>query len=128
MSFAAFGAGSGRINMDDVQCTGTEASLVNCTYNPDHNCAHFEDASVRCSEAECNETSVRLVGGTNFTEGRVEVCVGGRWGTVCDDSWGNEDARVVCRQLGYEWEGMLMYNVLSTDSLTAVLIYRCYCI
>uniref|UniRef100_A0A1X7U1B7 Deleted in malignant brain tumors 1 protein n=1 Tax=Amphimedon queenslandica TaxID=400682 RepID=A0A1X7U1B7_AMPQE len=110
LSFAAFGAGSGRINMDDVQCTGTEAFLVNCTYNPDHNCAHFEDASVRCSEAECNETDIRLVGGSNYTEGRVEVCVGGRWGTICDDSWGNEDARVVCRQLGYEWEGAIAYS------------------
>ena len=49
----------------------------------------------------CDNGSIRLMGGTVPTEGRVEVCVNFNWGTVCDDFWGVPDATVACRQLGF---------------------------
>ncbi len=54
----------------------------------------------------CEDGDVRLVGGASEYEGRVEVCKDQRFGTVCDDqSWRDNEARIVCRQLGFQEEG-----------------------
>ena len=49
----------------------------------------------------CSYGTLRLAGGRSSNEGRVEICINGLWGTVCDGFWDNNDARVVCRQLGF---------------------------
>lgn len=48
----------------------------------------------------CLHGDIRLRGGGAPTEGRVEVCSQGEWGTVCGNGWGLEEARTVCRQMG----------------------------
>ncbi|XP_054133231.1 deleted in malignant brain tumors 1 protein [Melozone crissalis] len=49
---AYFGQGSGDIVLDNVRCSGNEASLLRCNHTGwrIHNCAHYEDASVVCSD------------------------------------------------------------------------------
>ena len=62
----------------------------------------------------CTEGEVRLVGGTSYQEGRVEICLNNVWGTVCDQMWDTTDAGVVCRQLGFPSTGkeLCWYNAV----------------
>ena len=46
---------------------------------------------------------IRLINGRTYNEGRVEV-FHNEWGKVCDEHWTDNEARVVCRQLGMPYE------------------------
>ena len=50
----------------------------------------------------CSNGDIRLVNGTTPYEGRVEICYGGVWGSVCDNGWDTSDAIIVCRQMGFQ--------------------------
>ena len=93
---------STRTWLDELRCLGTESRLINCPANSigDEDCSHLEDISLVCAA----NGDLRLIGSSGLTggsSGRLEVYYSGQWGTVCDDSFSPNDARVACRQLGF---------------------------
>ena len=66
---AAFGAGTGTIWMDDVQCTGSESRLADCPFGGWglHNCRHSEDVGVSCGAASSNSLANAAVSGAVLT-------------------------------------------------------------
>ncbi|XP_062373475.1 antigen WC1.1-like [Sardina pilchardus] len=91
---AQFGQGSGNIWMKDVQCVGSESTVKYCMPQRwgAENCGHHQDAGVICS-------GVQLVGRSHCS-GRVELLHKETRHTVCNATFDQQDAEVVCRQLG----------------------------
>ncbi len=64
-----------------------------------------------CSDVYRDLGGLRLSGSQHNTEGVVEVCYQStsqsslEWGVVCGQNWANENAVVVCRQLGFADQG-----------------------
>ena len=48
---------------------------------------------------------MRLVDGYSDSNGRFEICVNEKWGTVCDDKFGREEADATCGALGFKNSG-----------------------
>ena len=73
------------------------------------------------SVPECETGDIRLVGGVTNSAGRLEVCGDGMWGRVCNrlEFWGPDNARVVCRQLGFTEEGL--YD--ATPNITRIIAF-----
>ena len=103
-----------------LQCYGCETNITLCNKNvyPNLYCSRQSIAGVRCKHGlintvanlyvqglingiftGCTDGDIRLTGGSSETEGTVEICHDQTWGMVSGLGWGEEDARVTCRQL-----------------------------
>ncbi|KAM8769198.1 scavenger receptor cysteine-rich type 1 protein M130-like [Acanthopagrus schlegelii] len=58
-----------------------------------------EEFSTKSLEVTCSD-SIRLVNGNSLCSGRLEVKSNQRWSSVCEDDFDQQDAEVVCRELG----------------------------
>lgn len=87
--------------IDTSQCSNS-TSLQSCSIQLNGSCSQL--FGVTC-QMPCPEGDVRLSGGSNAVEGLVEVCRDGVFGALCDETWCEANARVVCGQLGYSRNG-----------------------
>ena len=56
----------------------------------------------------------------NAVAGYMLLCDSGRWRAVCDSGWGLDDARVVCRQLGFTIQGT---NITSCSIIASIVFH-----
>ena len=110
-----------------INCTGSESSISGCSIITNPSCTPYcaRNLGLRCFDPtlapnQCTTGAVRLADGIIDNEGRVEVCVNGVWGTVCDQGWDKTDAHVVCQQLGHPELGKLPQN--NSISISIIII------
>ncbi|PVD27853.1 hypothetical protein C0Q70_13029 [Pomacea canaliculata] len=102
VSSAMYGEGSGKIAPYNYTCRGTEASLTGCkyTWHNDDFCSQSKAVGVACVVLS---TQLRLAGTrrTRQDMGRVEILFGAAWTTPCVSSFSSSLAKVICRQMNY---------------------------
>ena len=125
LSSGVFGDDLESTTLHSVECSGNETEIQNCSYSTTGTCTEHS-AAVICQGTEgmknndivilfcwshtdpttkpsnCNDGDLRLTGAVTTNQGRLEVCMNGAWGSVCDSQglFTTDEAKVACRQLG----------------------------
>ena len=130
-----FDTGADPIVLESVGCTGMEPNISSCPTSPigeinNSVCRESNRAAgVRCSSAvgTCFDGQVRLVGGSAFYEGRLEVCTGNQWLSVCEAGFNRTTANSVCSDRLLLGGSKCMYNASLSVFMYAPYIMICRC-
>ena len=77
----------------------------------------------------CQNGQLRLSGGSNDLEGRLELCWNETWGTICDGFWTAFESNVACRQLGYQpFDAVPFYNAFFGPGTGPIWLDDVFCI
>ncbi|XP_048118919.1 lysyl oxidase homolog 3A isoform X2 [Alosa alosa] len=126
---AKYGAGTGKIWLDNVICSGTESSIEKCHSRGwgNSDCTHDEDAGIVCKderlpgfvdsniiEMQVDENRLKEVrlrplssgaaAKLPINEGVVEVKYKEGWAQICSVGWTVKNSRVVCGMMGFPSE------------------------
>ncbi|KAL5253617.1 hypothetical protein ACHWQZ_G013415 [Mnemiopsis leidyi] len=89
------------IKLNDVRCANDSIGWDSCEFKNRHDCSHYEDVILDC-DAEQSAVGFRIVdvsGDDVATGERGLLLYNG--GTVCDDSFNENSADAICREMGY---------------------------
>ncbi|KAL4223327.1 hypothetical protein ACF0H5_016798 [Mactra antiquata] len=121
-SSSRYGIGPSLYTTYAFECSGWEQSLAQCDIP--HDCYRSDSIGVDCSPS----LDVRLVNGTNAYSGSVEVSLDGSyWEGICDYNFGMNEARVICKTLGYASHTALAYgnSYFGYSGTTSMLALNC---
>ncbi len=93
-----------------------------------HNSGMCDEGEVRLIVGDENsyyrgDTQSHIYDKNGLVAGRVEICLEGRYGTVCDDSWDNQDASVLCRQMGFSSYGIFLFLIFLPVPVIFLFLY-----
>lgn len=79
------------------------------SYWIESNCQQYKNIVINvltvATTNNCTEGEIRLANNSTESEGRVEICVNGLWGTMCPNNTSTLDVKTICKQLGFSEYG-----------------------
>ena len=139
-----------------INCAGTEPELLECIHGSDgdhlcHRFSNYPDIIISCTGVykqfllkynynyhllittdkprDCKNGDVRLQGGTNNSNGYVEICFHRHWLALCSDETDMDKAERVCNQLEFNPQGIIIYtfiHIIYTHRFTLTLLLKGY--
>ena len=110
--------------LSDVACSAEQNALLECAASSSTCLPQAAGAGVVCQapstqSGNCSDGDIRLMNGSTVLEGRVEICINNAWGTVCDRTFSEDEANVICGQTASNFNGTVQ-NPVRAEAILSV--------